>query len=72
MFSAQRSQFSHDGKKLLTMASDIGLEPGQWPEMIALDDGQVYSKAKADISGGELFGYIYRSVDAKTMLIIND
>lgn len=76
MHIASRSNVSMIRGKLVTEASEIGLRPGRWPEMIAVLDenhaGFTFTKSDPILMRGELAGYNYRAGDGSVLTVFND
>lgn len=53
-------------------ASDLGLAPGQWPNLFTVEgSGQLWSFDAVEKREGELIGVTYRS-GQKTLAVVND
>ena len=78
MVTVNKSQFSLNGKTLVTEASTIGLPPGEWPDFIAVVDdantGFLFGPEKKNETYGEdLTGVRYFSrVGSVELLVVND
>lgn len=67
---------SKDRTQLVTEASDVGLEPGEWPFFIALVDdsgnGSLFRRGTPLMTNGELGGYGYYTQQGGHLVVFND
>lgn len=78
MVVINKSQVSirDDGQGLMTEASSLELQPGEWPDMISVVDdkneGFLFLKARRMLEAGEFLGYLYQSRQGFTLEVFND
>lgn len=55
------------GSSFVTEASDVGLEPGEWPDFLVVTGGILFQRGTADECGS----YRYWSKQGESLLVIN-
>ena len=62
-------------RKFCTEASDIGLGPNEWPDMLLIHDGAAFFHAFRDSTerdGGDIVKVIYRTPSGWEVVVFND
>jgi hypothetical protein len=72
-----RSLFSYERRTntFIAFASDLGLQPGQWPEAFELKDDTgslTFNKVRDEVEGGELKAVHYATRPGSRATLFND